>query len=363
MSIDINVTFDPIQDIPSEAYLALRGLKGDRGDTGLAGRDGVDGVDGVDGINGIDGIGIASITQNDDSSLTITLTDGTEFMTGELKGADGRNGDDGNGIVSITQNLDGTLTITLDDGTEFITEPLKGADGADGTDGVSPTVSFSDITGGHSMTVVDAGGTHSINIMDGSAGSKGDKGDKGDTGDDGRGITSIAKTGTVGLVDTYTITYSDGTTSTYTVTNGQDGSGGGGTFELQVDWGSETVWDDYMSYYPMLTSHADVLDAIDNGDLLFVIDHGGNRRLCTYYQRNDDDSIRLEVICPYKYNSSVLNYVSYDITYTNGPGTLMYMRMPLMNADDIPTYTAGNGISISNGVISLDLSQAEGGRY
>ena len=43
---------------------------------------------------------------------------------------------------------------------------------------------------------------------------------KGDTGAAGRGITSIAKTGTSGLVDTYTITYSDGTTSTFTVTNG-----------------------------------------------------------------------------------------------------------------------------------------------
>lgn len=38
-------------------------------------------------------------------------------------------------------------------------------------------------------------------------------------GEDGRGISSIAKTGTTGNVDTYTITYTDGTTSTFTVTN------------------------------------------------------------------------------------------------------------------------------------------------
>ena len=37
-------------------------------------------------------------------------------------------------------------------------------------------------------------------------------------------IVSVEKTGTSGLVDTYTITYSDGTTSTFTVTNGQDGN-------------------------------------------------------------------------------------------------------------------------------------------
>lgn len=36
----------------------------------------------------------------------------------------------------------------------------------------------------------------------------------------GNGIASVAKTGTAGLVDTYTITFQDGSTSTFTVTNG-----------------------------------------------------------------------------------------------------------------------------------------------
>jgi len=36
----------------------------------------------------------------------------------------------------------------------------------------------------------------------------------------GKGISSITKTSTQGLVDTYTITYTDNTTSTFTVTNG-----------------------------------------------------------------------------------------------------------------------------------------------
>lgn len=38
-------------------------------------------------------------------------------------------------------------------------------------------------------------------------------------GKDGRGITSIVKTGTTGSVDTYTITYTDRTTSMFTVNN------------------------------------------------------------------------------------------------------------------------------------------------
>lgn len=42
------------------------------------------------------------------------------------------------------------------------------------------------------------------------------------------GIASIEKTGTEGLVDTYTITMTDGSTSTFTVTNGSSGSSAGG---------------------------------------------------------------------------------------------------------------------------------------
>lgn len=46
------------------------------------------------------------------------------------------------------------------------------------------------------------------------------------SGADGRGIESVVKTATAGLVDTYTITYTDGTTSTFDVTNGRDGEDG-----------------------------------------------------------------------------------------------------------------------------------------
>ena len=49
-------------------------------------------------------------------------------------------------------------------------------------------------------------------------------GPQGVQGPAGKGITSIAKTGTSGLVDTYTITYSDNTPSTFTVTTGSDAS-------------------------------------------------------------------------------------------------------------------------------------------
>ena len=41
----------------------------------------------------------------------------------------------------------------------------------------------------------------------------------------GKAISSVSKTGTSGLEDTYTIRFNDGTTSTFTVTNGAKGDG------------------------------------------------------------------------------------------------------------------------------------------
>lgn len=48
----------------------------------------------------------------------------------------------------------------------------------------------------------------------------------GTPGPAGVGIQKIEKTDTQGLVDTYTITYTDGSTTTFTVTNGADGQDG-----------------------------------------------------------------------------------------------------------------------------------------
>ena len=60
----------------------------------------------------------------------------------------------------------------------------------------------------------------------GTQGEKGDKGESGTDGKDGISIVSVEKTDSEGLTDTYTITYSDGKTTTFTVTNGKDGVDG-----------------------------------------------------------------------------------------------------------------------------------------
>ena len=64
--------------------------------------------------------------------------------------------------------------------------------------------------------------------------------------ENGKGISSIAKTSTAGLVDTYTITYNDSTTSTFAVTNGAKGDTGDSWY----------VWIRYAGSMP--TSDADM---------------------------------------------------------------------------------------------------------
>ena len=66
----------------------------------------------------------------------------------------------------------------------------------------------------------------SIKGEKGDPGEKGEKGEDGKPGKDGTSVTSIALTSSSDNVDTYTITYSDGTTSTFKVTNGKDGAQG-----------------------------------------------------------------------------------------------------------------------------------------
>lgn len=68
-------------------------------------------------------------------------------------------------------------------------------------------------------------------------GTNGTNGTNGTDGTDGRGIVSIVRTagtGAAGTTDTYTITYTDNTTSTFSVYNGQDGTGAAVTVDSEL---------------------------------------------------------------------------------------------------------------------------------
>lgn len=98
---------------------------------------------------------------------------------------------------------------------------FSGATGIQGPPGPTPNIQIGSVTSGSSPSVTRTGTDENpiLNFVL----QKGDTGEQGEQGETGNGIASIEKTGTSGLIDTYTITYTDGTTSTFTVTNGEDG--------------------------------------------------------------------------------------------------------------------------------------------
>lgn len=69
----------------------------------------------------------------------------------------------------------------------------------------------------------------------------------GENGGDGKGIVSIVKTNTNSLIDTYTITYTDDTTSILEITNGKNGEDGLSAYDIYIKYNpsynkSESEW-------------------------------------------------------------------------------------------------------------------------
>lgn len=123
---------------------------------------------------------------------------------------------------------------------EAVAEALEQAkasgkfDGADGKDGVSPTISVSVITGGHRLTIKDASGTKTVDLLngkDGEDGSDGSPGAAGEKGADGVGIKNIVFKQNTTAGNVYTINLTDGSSYDFTAPvgpKGADGSGGTG---------------------------------------------------------------------------------------------------------------------------------------
>ena len=127
----------------------------------------------------------------------------TWLNLGSISGVKGDKGDTGTGITSLTGN-----TVNKDQGGRaFVLDVVL-------SNGTSKTFEYDIVDG--------TNGTNGTNGTDGS---------------DGRGIVSIertAGTGAAGTTDTYTITYTDNTTSTFSVYNGQDGTGATVTVDSEL---------------------------------------------------------------------------------------------------------------------------------
>ena len=272
----------------SAAKLAFgipRGEKGDSGERGAAGvyvlEDG-DTVDNIpddanivlfptgENITLADGRGISTIerTSGDGSAgsldtYTITYTDNTTSTFSVRNGIDGQIFNV-KGVVANTSALPaasaansgnaylvGTATPYLLyacvlSGGAYTWLNLGSISGVKGDKGDTGT-SITSVTGnavnkgqGKRAFVLDVGlsnGTSKTFEYDIVDGTNGTNGTNGTDGADGRGIVSIVRTagtGAAGTTDTYTITYTDKTTSTFSVYNGQDGTGTAVTVDSEL---------------------------------------------------------------------------------------------------------------------------------
>ena len=197
--------------------------------------DGEDGNDGANGTNGTNGVSptVSVSVISGGHRVSITDVNGTktfDVMDGEDGGGSGGSGADGEDGVTFypAVSADGVLSWTNDGG---LTNPdpvnIKGADGTDGADGaagkdgddgVSPVVSVAAITGGHRITITDANGTKTVDVMDGT------DGNDGAAGKDGTSVTVTNVTESTEDGGSNVVTFSDG--KTLTVKNGSKGSDG-----------------------------------------------------------------------------------------------------------------------------------------
>lgn len=142
----------------------------------------VKGPAGADGTNGTDGTsaGFGTPTATVDSSV------GTPGVTITASGPDTAK------VFSfVFTNLKGEPGTNGTDGTD-------GTNGTNGTDGVSPTVQVTDITGGHRVTITDANGTQTFDVMNGTDGTNGTNGTDGAPGTDGTTFTpSVSNAGVI----------------------------------------------------------------------------------------------------------------------------------------------------------------------
>lgn len=131
------------------------GADGNDGAPGADGKDGADGAKGDPGADGADGFSPTVDVADGDGTHTVTITDkdGAHVFTIN----DGKNGSDGQDGAPGADGKDGADGAKGDPG-----DP-----GADGADGFSPTVSVSDIEGGHHVVITDKDGAHEFDIMDG----------------------------------------------------------------------------------------------------------------------------------------------------------------------------------------------------
>lgn len=226
VSVDMNEDSSITFHMSDGTEYTTEPLKGADGDPGADGEPGVAGKDGVSPIvstSEIDGGTRVTITDGTGEHTFDVMNglDGGEAATPEI-------GDNGNWFINGEDTGKPSRGETGADGTPGD----KGDPGADGADGFSPTVQVTDGDGTHTVTITDKGGDHSFTINDGADGEPGEKGADGEPGKNGEdgapgadgkdGVSPTVKTDSISGGTRVTITDAEGE-HTFDVLNGKDG--------------------------------------------------------------------------------------------------------------------------------------------
>lgn len=152
---------------------------------------------------------------------------------------------------------------------------------------------------------------------------QGEKGDKGDNGKDGQSVSvvSVNKTSSNNNVDTYTITFSDNKTSTFTVTNGKDGKDGENGENLTISSISKTKSEGLVDTYTIVFS--------DNSTTSFTITNGKDGEVVTIFGIEKTSSVDL--------------VDTYKVTYTDGNTFSFTVKNGKDGIDGNTPYIGENG--------------------
>lgn len=207
-----------------------------------------------------------SYIENAESPEVITPTQFEQYMQAMNDGL--------NEVANVdidAEQLDNGMSVTITNryGED---KTVYAYDGEKGEIGATPNIQIGTVvTGDHSE--VTRTGTNENPILNFIL-------EKGETGATGNGIATVTKTATSGLVDTYTITYTNGNTTTFNVTNGK------GITDI-----SKTSTSGLIDTYTITYS--------DNTTSTFTVENGNG-------------------IANIEKTSTVDNVDTYTITYTNG---------------------------------------------
>ena len=165
----------------------------------------------------------------------------------------------------------------------------------------------------------------------------------------GKGISSIAKTGTAGLVDTYTITYNDATTSTFTVTNGAQGPTG-------------QAWYVHIKYYAVQpTRDSDMGDTPDNWIGIYSGTASSAPTHYTSYQWFEIKGDKGDTGDTGETGNGIASFEL--ISGTHAPGTTDIYRLTMTDGttEDISVYNGSDGEGAPGSSLPLGLGVADAG--